>query len=168
MTDSLFPVLVGACLCPGTPHEDGDFVHLRRKLGLRAGIELQQLVIEGQQNRVPSSVVTGQLSEGWLMHGIAEWNLVDENGPIPLNLETIYAHLLNDFERSRGLADAAADLYTEPVLGPLFPKAERSSNTTLTNGSTSAPRAGRPKPRRPSKRSSTSTTPTPATTPTSP
>ena len=41
---------VGACQCPGTPHPDGDVVYLRPQLGLAAGIAIQRLIVEANQD----------------------------------------------------------------------------------------------------------------------
>ena len=164
MADTDIPVLVGECLCPGTPHEDGDSVYLRAKLGLAAGTTLQRLIIEANQNRADNAELTGKLAEAYLLLGVSRWNLVDDKGqPVPVNPDTIRQHLLDDFARSVSVADMADDLYMGPVLSPLVQKALASSSTTTTNGSTSATVAGRSKARKPSKRSSTSTSQTDAT-----
>lgn len=160
MTTDLIPVCVGACLCPGTPHADGDFVYLRPKLGLAAGIALQKLIVEARQSAgFDSAQLTGVLAEAYLLHGVASWDLVGPEGPIPVTAETIRYQLLEDFTRAEAAADAADDLYMGPVLAPLVKRALASLPTTPTNGSTSpAPAGGSKRPRR-SKPSSTTTTP---------
>lgn len=169
-TTTSIPVRVGDCLCPGTPHADGDFVYIRPKLGLAGGIAIQKLVIDANNavNPMDTAELTGVLAEGYLIHGIVDWNLVGESGPIIITADSIRAHLLNDFERSVAVADAADDLYMKAVLAPLLNRARTSSGSTLTNGSTSArrePTSTRP---RRSKQSSTSTSPTDVTERTSP
>ena len=152
------------CPCPGTPHPDGDTVELREKLGLAAGIAVQRMIIEANQGRADTAELTGKLGEGYLLHGVEAWTLIDENGSlIPVNENTIRARLLTDFTVAAPIADAADDLYMAAVISPLVKKAERSSPTTPTNGSTSANQGGsRPRPKR-SKPSSTTTTLTVAT-----
>jgi hypothetical protein len=148
------PVLVGACLCPGAPHEDGDYVYLRPKLGLAAGTVIQSLIVK--VNRKDSNNVEeiqGVLAESYLIHGVAEWSLVDEKGPIPVTSETIREHLLSDFERASPVADKADELYMGPVLSPLVKRVAELSATSMTNGSTSVTRTGSAKRRKPSKRS---------------
>ena len=160
MTDFL-PVVVGDCQCPGSPHPDGDSVFLRPKLGLAAGIAIQRLIVEANQNRADSAEISGRLAEAYLLHGVADWNLVDEHGrSVPVNEDTIRIHLLSDFGRSAPVAEAADDLYMAAVLGPLVNRALASSPTTSTNGSTSVTQGGKSKRPRPSRRSSTSTTQT--------
>lgn len=151
----LIPVRVGDCLCPDTPHADGDFVSLRPKLGLASGIALQRLIVEAnQQQGIDAAEMTGKLAEAYLLHGIAEWTLLDANGkPIPVTNETIQYQLLNDFARAEAAADKADDLYMGPVLAPLVNRALASSPTTRTNGSTSRSPSGaskRPKRSKPS------------------
>ena len=163
-TTTLVPVLVGACLCPGAPHEDGDIVYLRPKLGLAAGIAVQKLVVDANQASEPMTTadLTGVLAEGYLLHGVAEWTFENEAGHVPVNPSTIKAYLLDDFERGATAADKADELYMGPVLAPLVIRAqalEESLRATSTNGSTSATRGGTPKPRKRSKPSSITTIP---------
>lgn len=163
----LVEVGIGECQCPETPHLDGDTVWLRPKLGLAAGIVLQEPVADWlrlpKEVRPPQEFMRGELSERYLTLGIAEWNLVDEAGPIPVNPVSIRANLLDDYERSAVVADRADDLYSDVALGPLRKLESLLSQATSTNGSTSAARKSSPKRRKPSKRSSTSTTPTAVT-----
>lgn len=169
MTTDLIPVCVGACLCPGAPHADGDFVYLRPKLGLAAGIAVQKLIIEAKTADTPLSEadLTGALAEGYLLYGVAEWTFTNGSA-IPVTHDTIREHLLSDFERAEAAADKADDLYMNPVIAPLLKKARTLSQAMSKNGSTSATRNGSPKRQKPSKRSSTSTTQTDGTAATSP
>jgi hypothetical protein len=166
-TSSLIPVRVGACLCPGAPHADGDFVYLRPKLGLAAGIILQQPVVDWLQlpkdSRPGHEFMRGELADRYLTLGIAEWNLTGEDGPLPVNPLSIREQLLDDYERGSVAAEAADDLYSEVALVPLARLVSISSRPTSSNGSTSVRRNGSPKPRKRSKPSSTSTTPTAVT-----
>lgn len=157
----LVPVGIGDCQCPGSPHPDGDVVYLRPKLGLGAGIAIQRLIVEANQNRADSAEISGRLAEAYLLHGVADWNLAGEGGkPVPVNEDTVRIMLLSDFARSAPLAEAADDLYMAVVLGPLVNRALASSPATSTNGSTSASRGGRSTRPKRSKPSSTSTTQT--------
>jgi hypothetical protein len=158
---------VGACQCPGAPHPDGDVVSLRPVLGLASGIAIQRLIVEANQDRADAAEIAGRLAEAYLLHGVAEWNLVDERGAIAVTPEAIRRELLDDFSRGAPVAEAADELYMATVLGPLVNRALQSSPTTSTNGSTSVTLAGRSKPRRRSKPSSTTTIPMDATAETS-
>jgi hypothetical protein len=156
---SLIEVSLGECRCPGTPHPDGDLLYLRPKLGLAAGVAIQQTVIDMAGNRSAPDI-TGLLSEAYLRYGVAEWNLVDETGkPLELTPETLREQVLDDFERATPAADRADELYMQATIGPLLPKAPSSLPTMPTNGSTSATNGNTPKPRKRSKRSSTITSP---------
>jgi hypothetical protein len=168
VSDQPVAVGVGECQCPGAPHPDGDLIYLRPRLGLAAGIAIQRLVVEANQDRSDSAEITGRLAEAYLLHGVADWNLVGEGGKaIPVNADSIRLYLLSDFARSAPAADAADDLYMAAVLGPLVNRALASSPTTSTSASTSVTPRGKSKARRPSKPSSTITTPTDATAATS-
>jgi hypothetical protein len=158
-----------ACPCPGTPHPDGDTVSLREKLGLAAGIAIQRMVIDANQNRPDTAELTGKLAEGYLLHGVEAWTLVGENGgAVPVNETTIRQRLLDDFTVAAPIADAADKLYMAAVILPLVNGAQTSSPSTPTNGSTSRPRSGTSKRPKPSKQSSTTTTLTELTETTSP
>lgn len=158
-----------ACPCPGTPHPDGDTVGLREKLGLAAGIALQKLIIEANQSRPDAAEITGRLAEGYLLHGVESWSFTDDQGRVlAVNPEAIKRILLADFSLAAPIADAADDLYMAPILLPLVTRANNSSPTTPTNGSTSASPPGTSPRRKRSKRSSTSTSPMADTEPTTP
>jgi hypothetical protein len=152
------------CPCPGQPHPDGDVVSLREKLGLAAGIAIQRLVIDANQNRPDTAELAGRLAEGYLLYGVEAWTLVGEGGgAVPVNETTIRARLLSDFATAAPIADAADGLYMAAVILPLVKGASTTSPSTRTNGSTHPPRRGTSKPRKPSKPSSTTTTPTEST-----
>jgi hypothetical protein len=160
MSDVAVPV---ACPCEGTPHQDGDTVYLHPKLGLAAGIAVQKLIIEANQTeeRLSAAELTGVLAEGYLLHGVAAWTLVDDQGKsLPVDKDTIRKKLLDDFTVGAPVADAADDLYMEAVLLPLVKKVSDSSRSSRTNGSTSAPKAATRKRQKPSKQSSTTTSQT--------
>jgi hypothetical protein len=170
MTDNeTLGVNIGACQCPGTPHENGDEVHLRKRLGLAAGVQLQRRVVDANANSEDTDVLAGKLAEAYIRVGVVAWNLTDEAGkPVPVNQDTLQTHLLDDFARSIEVADAADGIYMDTVLGPLVKRVAESSRSTTTNGSTSPTANGAHKPQKQSKRSSTSTTQTDATETTSP
>lgn len=162
MSDDQIPVPIGACQCPGAPHEDGDVVYLRPKLGLRPGVAIQRLLIDSQQSgTLAAADLAGLLAEGYLIHGVVAWSMVNETGkPVPVNEGTIRTVLLDDFERAAPVADAADDQYKGVVILPLVNRARASLKATLTNVSTSPVSNGSAKsPKRP-RRSSTSTTQT--------
>jgi hypothetical protein len=173
--DDLIAVGIGECLCPGTPHADGDWVYLRPKLDLRGGfrvkrrlLDLNQAAYAEDEAAKPSSEQMSQLeiqlAEVYLEEGIADWNLVDEEGqPRPLTPEALREYIFSDYVRAEAVADKADDLYRPPVLDPLFQRALSSLPDTQITKSTSATNGhGSKRPKR-SKRSSTSTSQTDAT-----
>ncbi len=158
----LVSVRIGECLCPGTPHADGDFIALRPILDLRGGFRVKRRLIElnqaafGEQGSDMAELEI-HLAEAYLTEGIFEWNLVDEEGPLPINPETLRDHLFNDYSRAEAAADKADDLYRPAILDPLLQRAISSLPATPTNGSTSPTNGvGQKRPKR-SRRSSTTT-----------
>lgn len=163
MTTDLIPVRVGACLCPGTPHADGDFVYLRPVLDLRGGFRVKRRLIDlnraafAEDKQGDMADLEIALAEAYLAEGIFEWNLIDQEGPIPVNEETIRDYLSNDYGRAEPVADKADDLYRPAIIDPLAQRALNSSPSTATNGRTSPTNGvGQKRPKR-SKPSSTIT-----------
>jgi hypothetical protein len=157
-------VPIGPCQCSGTPHEDGDVVELRERLGLAQGVQVQTVIVAARQQEQPVEVITGLLSEAYIRVGVSGWNLTDEQGkPLPVTRQTIEDRLLSDFSIGSIVSDRADTLYAETVVTPLVQAAANSSPTTTTNGSTSARNGGSRKPRTRSKQSSITTIPTAAT-----
>lgn len=149
------------CPCPGTPHE-GDTVTLADKLGLRAGVAVQNLIVksvEAEGDRLETADIIGILCEGYLLFGITGWTCVDAKGKrIDPSRELIRSYLLEDFTFSEPIAEAANDLYPAIAIRPLVARASMSSPDMPTEPSTSAPPT--PLRRKPSKPSSTTTFPT--------
>lgn len=153
------------CLCPGTPHE-GDTVTLRDTLDFHAVTAIRHAVsfLEAEDTTAYTAEVLATLTEGYVVHGIASWTLVGDDGkPLPASRANIRERLLPDVLAASAVGDAADDLYGEKVLLPLLVRASTSSATTPTETSTS-PRTDSPKrPRTPSSPSSTTSTRTAAT-----
>jgi len=165
MSEPTVSVRIGACLCPGTPHADGDFVYLRPKLDLRGGFRVRRRLIDLNRAQFgDEKIESGQmaeldiaLAETYLSEGVYEWNLVDADGPLPLNDQTLREQLFTDYGRAEPAADKADDLYRPTVLDPLVARGSSSSSNTPNNEQTSATNgAGKSHPKR-SKRSSTIT-----------
>ena len=111
---------------------------------------------------LPAGEIIGLLQEGYLLYGIARWDL-----PMPLTRESVQTEILGRTDRAAIVAEKADELYSEQVLLPLVRMGAKSSPDTSTNGSTSAIGNGSPKRRKRSKPSLTSTTPMDATATTS-
>jgi hypothetical protein len=162
MTD-LSPVRVGDCLCPNTPHPDGDFVSLRPNLDLRGGFRVKRRLIdlnkaafaEGDHADIADLEIA--LAEAYLTEGVFEWTLVDEEGPIPITPETLRDHLFNDYSRAEPVADKADDLYRPAILDPLVERGSSSSPSTPNSKPTSPTNGAGKNHLKRSKRSSTIT-----------
>ena len=152
------------CPCPGTPHPDGDTVELRARLGLAAGIELQQLIVKANASGQTPEAMTGLLVESYIRLGVADWTFVGEGGgAVPVNAEMIQKYILDDFTTATPVAEKANDLYEGPVLGPLVNGVANSSRSTRTGSSTSRTGSGSQKNPKRSQQSSTGTTQTAVT-----
>ncbi len=100
------------------------------------------------------------LRETYVRYGVADWNLEDESGLLPINEDTIKEQLLDDFSRSRPIGEKADELYSGAVMDPLLGRLLKSSPTSRRgrSTSTSASRPSSSKRPRPLRPSSTSTT----------
>lgn len=153
MEDQMVLVPLGPCTCPDTPHEEGDWVKLRPRLGMARALA----VIRGAAQE-DLAVAEMQLAVGYARFGIAEWNLTNGTGAAqPLDAEHLSAFAEQD-PRAMMVAIRGDALYSEEVAAPLVMMAESSSRPSPSTASTSAtigtpPSAPR---RKRSKRSSTS------------
>ena len=160
MTD-LIAVRVGDCACPDQPHADGDFVHLRPKLSWRhvQAIKWDVMILKERSTAaLPVSEIMGILSEGYLLYGIADWNLT-----VPLTRESVQTEILENIDRAILVSDQADELYGPQVMLPLASLGSKSSPGTSINGSISPTNGSSPKRPKRSSRSSTSTSPTEGT-----
>ena len=128
MTES---VRVRDCACPGTPHEEeGDIVFLASKLPAEGGIVAEQQMSDVQDVET--------LTRRWLItfvrYGATGWNLHDESGPTPFDVED----LLADWALARPVALRAGELYQAAVAAPFQGPPAKPSRTGRTRATTSA------------------------------
>ena len=122
--DEPTPVALGECLCPGTPHPDGDTVWLRPELDVGSGFAVT-VAMTGE-----SDGLTERLGRAYLEAGISSWTFLDGAGqPVPCTRANIRRMRWNG--STYRLADMAADLYGSAVLDPLVAR----SRLILANGS---------------------------------
>ena len=118
------------CACPGTPHEEGDTVSLLAKLSLSGGLAAQADIIAAAGDG-------STLAQRWLVtyvrHGAVAWNLVDDDGPVPFDVDAILA----DYAFALPVADRADDLYSAAIIDPLTVRLNGISRNGLTDASTS-------------------------------
>ena len=146
MTD-LVPVPVGACRCPGAPHEGGDSVYLHPKFPFEAGLEAHAAmsVISDGVRRLATVYRIA------IEYGIADWDFLDDKGKkFPVNPVNI-AHLLPYGEGGETVREKATELYSAALL---LPFSKRQESSTKTPSSSPRGSTGR-----------RSTSPTPATSP---
>jgi hypothetical protein len=141
------PVRFRDCSCPGTPHPDGDVAELRPYLDYPGGAEALAAIQSVGDDTARFAEVLGPI---FIRRGVVGWNVVDEDGPVPVTRETLEALRWED---AYELADRADDLYGGQVLAPLVRRMEASSKNGRTDGSTRRPRKSSqtlPKPSAPS------------------
>lgn len=147
-------VRLDGCYCPGKPH-DTDIVYLAPELPMAGGMAAQSAISDGMSDSLRLQEL---LAEVWTRFGIVGWNLVDEDGPLPLTPANIKAALPYG-KGGRQVAEKADDLYAEDILRPLVERVTSTSPRGRTNGSTSTPRRSTSK--RPSRSSTATTEPAP-------
>jgi hypothetical protein len=150
------------CPCPGSPHAQ-DTVTLRDRLTFAGGLAVRQRIADAVRSRLGEDDIVATMTEGYILHGIDSWTLVDEAGkPLPLTLANIRLIFLADFsDLAMPLAEVANELYETQVIDPLVKAVSNSSPDLPTNESTSPTSEDTPKPTaKRSRRSSISTTPT--------
>jgi hypothetical protein len=111
---------------------DGDTVWMRRHLDVAGGAAI--LGVIWSQDDKP---LVERLTRAYLIHGIVAWTLKDDDGsPVPPTADNI--NRLKWDGALMKLADTAADLYGEAVVGPLARMASESSPSGPSDDSTSA------------------------------
>jgi hypothetical protein len=156
------------CVCPtraaGEPrHPAGDTVTLRETLDFRSVTAIRHGIsfLENDGTDAYTAEVLAVLTEGYVLHGIESWSLLDEKGkPLAVSRAAIREHILTRVDVASVLGDAADELYGEKVLLPLLVRASKSSLPTPTAPSTSRPKDSQARRPKPSKPSSITTTPT--------
>jgi hypothetical protein len=125
-------VPVGACRCPGTPHEE-DVVYLAPELGFEAGLAVEAAMSSSTDQTEQTLAVALAL----VRRNVLGWTFVDEEGkPEPVNNQNI-ERLLPYARGGEAVANKAAGLYLKAVLDPLERRARgTSSRSSLTNGQT--------------------------------
>jgi len=156
------PISIG-CLCPpsGDRHPDGDTVELFDPLPFQRAVTMQKAVglfVNDQDAPPEAEEILGALTQAYVVNGIESWSLVDDKGkPLPVSRANIETYLLSSLDDAMVVADAADEAFGSVVMRPLLARASRSSLTTPTDGSTSAPMASPPASPKRSRRSSTIT-----------
>lgn len=135
----LVPVRFRDCSCPGTPHPDGDIAELRPYLDYPGGAEALAAIGALGDDVARFAEVLGPI---FIRRGVVEWNVVDEDGPVPVTREALEALRWED---AYELADRADDLYGGQVLAPLVKRMNGSSKAGRTGASTRQPARRSPK-----------------------
>jgi hypothetical protein len=150
------------CPCPGSPHAQ-DTVTLRDRLTFAGGVAVQQRIRDSLRDRPSEADTIGALMEGYVLHGIAAWTIVNEAGkPLTVTPGTIGSVFLDAFnQNTMKIAEKADELYEGQVVAPLVQEVSNSSPDLPMSESTSRTSPDKPKTKaKRSRRSSISTTPT--------
>lgn len=124
-------VPLGECQCPGAPHAGGDTVYLRAELDVAGGLAVIAAMSSGD-----GEALLEKIGRAYLIFGIADWTFTDEAGAkVPASRANI--ERLRWSPATLAVANAAADLYAEAVLGPLAQTASESSPSGPSDASTS-------------------------------
>lgn len=137
-------VRVRDCVCPDTPHPDGDEVYLLPSLSLEGGAAAEMDLLDTQSiedEHRRTLALLARWTATYVRYGAVGWNWLrlDDKGkaePIPFDVEV----LLADYTLSRSVAEKANELYASAVMNPLL-LAVSSSPTGRTGSSTSKRRA---------------------------
>jgi len=124
-------VRIRDCECPGTPHgEEGDLVFLASTLTLEGGLAAQGDILAAAGD---GSALERRWRVTFVRHGAVGWNLVDENGQTPFDVNV----LLADFALGYPVAERADDLYGDTIVRPLLARPSGTSRNGSTAASTS-------------------------------
>lgn len=135
-------VRLATCYCPGTPHPDGDRFVLPADLPIEAGIAaVSALASTGADGDAAASLIGAILRNG----GIAEWNLVDENGD---RLRITPSNVAARVTWQRGGVDLSNAAFAQWVHGKdLTPFGLTNSTSSTADSSPSGPTAPSTSPR---------------------
>ena len=169
----LVPVRVRGCECPGAPHPDGDIVYMRPTVSLDLGLAaehdsataLAEAIAEGvsqaggappkagwteAQQQSMAADMSERLRRKWLktyiLFGAAGWNLVNEAGPVPFDVQSI----LDDWNLAQPVAEKGDELYGETINRPLLARQATLSQPGQKVVSISRTKGSIQRPRRPS------------------
>lgn len=154
------------CVCPPTAtgdtrHPGGDRVELRDKLDFRSALTARNAIALAKENDpdASSAEILAVLTETYLTLGITAWTLVDERGKrVEPSRAAIRSFMESYPDVAMEVGDEADGLYSAAVILPLVARAQKSSQPSPTDDSTSATTGSELKRPKPSKPSSTSTT----------
>lgn len=127
-------VRVSDCLCPDTPHADGDFVTLYDKLPVEAGTAATRALARMSPGEDAEVVILKAI----LPHVVAGWTFLDHESGEPLGVTP--AGVIEALPWTHGgyeVAKEAADRYLGSVVTPFLSRPSkkttaRSSRTTRT------------------------------------
>lgn len=131
------------CVCPGTPHPEGDVAYLRPFLDYAGGADALRAMRAADGDAELFDQLLGPV---YLRRGMVGWNRLTEDGkPLPLPADP--AEL--PFGEAYWIVEAADNLYGGSVLAPLAKRLSEFSPTGPTGSSRSTngrSRSKRPKP----------------------
>lgn len=128
-------VSLGACECPGTPHEE-DEAWLRPRLKPEAAIAVLSILGDDDLSARVADLGSA-IGMAFLRGGLLRWNILDDDSnPIPLS--AIEDDSLDWDTTLRPIAEAATSTYVEQLMRPLAQTGAKSSKPGPMASSTSA------------------------------
>lgn len=142
-------VRIGECLCPDTPHADGDHAFLRPRLSPEGGMAASFVIA---QMEAGDGVGDYMKTMGMVLleDGLRSWDVLDDDGePAPITRGALRSGMYDFDSTLKPIIDRCFELYEDSVMRPLEAVAEgaakrrkkrarKSSPSGQTNGSTSA------------------------------
>jgi hypothetical protein len=135
MADSLRPVRVGACRCPGAPHEDGDVVFVAEELTTPAGLAATAALLEGDggwNDRYAGMVMA------LVRHQVVDWTLRDDDGPIRVAPSAVEKHL-PWLRGGKEVAAALSSMFQGEILDPFTAASRQPTSAKKTPTTSSSP-----------------------------
>lgn len=128
-------VRVSDCLCPDTPHADGDFVTLHDRLPPAAGFAATRALSQRSPGEEPETVILRAI----LPHVVSDWTFLDHETKQPLEVTpSSVTEALPWTEGGYEVAKAAVNRYLDAVVTPFL---SRVSTTPTDEPSPSTPTA---------------------------
>lgn len=134
-------VRVSDCLCPDTPHADGDFVTLYDRLPVTAGTAATRALSTRDPGEEPETAILRAI----LPHVIASWTFLDHETGEPLEINpSAVTEALPWTDGGFEVAKAAIGHYLDEVVAPFLsrvstpptPEPSPSTPTALTSRKT--------------------------------
>lgn len=132
-------VPVGACRCPGTPHEE-DWVDVEPTLNIRIGAAAFMAMQKAQPDG--EAAIFAAILDAYLATAIREWSFIDERRDAIANTKENRDRLLPFHGGALTVANVCDDLYSKELLGPFLAQPTSKSSPTGPMGASTSAKSG--------------------------